>query len=235
MLYRSTELSGLDGVDATAFARLRIRTVYDLRTDAERAARPDRLPTGTCYVVVDVLKGTSEATPMQLIALLADPAAAGEVLGNGRAVVLFQRKYREFVSLESARLGYGRLFSDLAEARNRPALFHCFTGKDRTGWAAAALLMLLDVPDELVMKDFLLSNTRLLPGFRPTLDRFEAQGGDPQLLRPLIGVRPEYLAAAVDEMRRSFGTVGRYFSEGLGVDAATQRAVRAALVEDATS
>ena len=49
-LYRSTDLSRLAGPDVPAFAELGIRSVYDLRTAGERAARPgpaargDRLP-----------------------------------------------------------------------------------------------------------------------------------------------------------------------------------------------
>ncbi len=63
LLYRSSELSRLDGADAAAFARLRIRAVYDLRTEGERTAQPDRLPPGTEHVVVDVIRDSADATP----------------------------------------------------------------------------------------------------------------------------------------------------------------------------
>jgi protein-tyrosine phosphatase len=123
------------------------------------------------------------------------------------------------------------LFSDLTHEEHRPALFHCTTGKDRTGWAAAAMLMLLGVPDDLVMKEYLLTNAQLLPAEKPLIDRFRAQGGDPDVIRPVVGVAPEYLEAALGEMRKEFGTIEGYFSEGLQVDEAAQTALRAALVE----
>ena len=44
LLYRSTQLDQLAGADLAAFAALGIRSVYDLRTETERTARPDRLP-----------------------------------------------------------------------------------------------------------------------------------------------------------------------------------------------
>ena len=54
--------------------------------------------------------------------------------------------FRDFVRLPSARRAYGRLFRDLARDDHRPAPVHCSTGKDRTGWAAAAFLLLMGVP-----------------------------------------------------------------------------------------
>lgn len=135
--------------------------------------------------------------------------------------------------MPSALTGLRQLFSEFAQPDRRPALFHCTTGKDRTGWAAAALLMLLDVSDNDVMDDYLLTNDELLPELEPVFDRFEAAGGDPALLRPMLGVQEEYLAAALDEMRQRFGTIEGYFTNGLQLDAATQDALRAALDDGA--
>jgi len=231
LLYRSVDLGRLHGDDAAAFGRLGVRTVFDLRTEVERSARPDLLPPGTGYVIADVLRDSFNPTPDQLANLLADPAAARQAFGDGKAAAFFVQAYREFVSLGSARTAYGRLFSDLTQDEHRPALFHCSTGKDRTGWAAAALLLLVGVPDAIVMEDFLLSNERLRPMVAPLLDRFRERGGDPDLLLPLMGVQREYLQSALDEMRRSFGTVERYFADGLGVDAAAQDELQTAFVE----
>jgi protein-tyrosine phosphatase len=231
LAYRSTELDKLAGADMTAFAALGIRSVYDLRTEAERTMQPDRVPPGTEYVVVDVFKDSTDAAPAQLFKVLSDPKAAEEMLGGGKGQALFESGYREILRLASARAAYHRLFSDLTDEAHRPALFHCTTGKDRTGWAAAALLMLLGVPDDLVMKDYLLTNAELLPAEKPVLDRFRALGGDPDVLTPVVAVAPEYLDAALGEMRKQFGTIEAYFAEGLKLDGAAQQALRAAFVD----
>lgn len=97
--------------------------------------------------------------------------------------------------------------------------------------AAAALLTLLGVPDELVMKEYLLTNAQLLPTEQPLIDRFRAQRGDPAVIGPLLGVAAEYLEAARDEMRQELGTVEEYFSEGLKIDEGAQKALRAAFVK----
>jgi protein-tyrosine phosphatase len=39
-------------------------------------------------------------------------------------------------------------------------------------------------------------------------------------------VRKEYLDAAFDEMEKNYGTIEKYFSEGLGINAEQQQALR---------
>jgi protein-tyrosine phosphatase len=231
LLYRSADLSRIARRDAAALARLGIRTVYDLRSAGERLAQPDRLPPGSAYVVADVLGDAPGMTPAEFATLFEDPAAARAALGGGRSATFFVDAYRGFVRLDSARAAFRHLYVDLAGGARTPALFHCTTGKDRTGWAAAALLVLLDVPDDAVMEDYLVSGPRLLPLVRPVVEAFAARGGDPELLWPLVGVRPEYLEAALDEVRRLFGSMEGYFAEGLGLDAPTREVLRGMLLE----
>ncbi|MDD6717458.1 MAG: tyrosine-protein phosphatase, partial [bacterium] len=48
-LYRADGLSGLSEGDIAWFRRLNIRTIMDLRSTAEQAARPDRVPEGVRF------------------------------------------------------------------------------------------------------------------------------------------------------------------------------------------
>jgi protein-tyrosine phosphatase len=232
-LYRSVELSHLHGDDLAAMARLGIRTVFDLRTAAEREAEPDVLPPGAEQIVCDVLADEKGAAPATLYKVLGDPAAAREMLGGGKATQLFERGYRETVGLPSALSAYRMFFETTARDERRPALFHCTTGKDRTGWAAASTLLFLGVSQEDVLHDYLLSNRDLLPALKTVYEHFRAAGGDPHLLDPVFGVDEAYLRAALDEMTQRFGSIEGYFSDGLRIDQATQQALREALVDRA--
>ena len=232
-LYRSVELNHLHGDDLRSMEALGIRTVFDLRTEDERKAQPDVVPAGAEEVVCDVLAGDKQTAPAQLYQVLGDPVAAGKMLGGGKAVALFEHGYRQTVGLPSALTAYRTFFETIARDARRPALFHCTTGKDRTGWAAASTLLFLGVAEDDVFHDYLLTNRDLLPALKPLFDKFAAAGGDPQLLEPVLGVEPAYLHTAIDEMRTRFGSVEGYFTDGLGLDAATQRALRRALVEPA--
>ena len=227
-LYRSTDLSRLSGPDVPAFAGLGIRSVYDLRTPGERAAAPDLLPDGAGYFPLDVLADSTMAVPANLGALLTDPPAASVALAGSSVTELFDAAYREMIALPSARAAYRALFADLAVSDRRPALVHCTAGKDRTGWAAAALLLLLGVSEDDVMSEYLLTNDLLLPALQPVFDQFRDAGGDPTVLVAVFGVAPEYLAAGLDEMTGRFGSIEGYFSAGLGLDALTIHALREA-------
>ena len=128
--------------------------------------------------------------------------------------------------MPSAKHSYRTLFLSLADQQKLPAVFHCTTGKDRTGWAAAALLLLLDVPKETVMEDFLASNKYTLPQFQHAIDGFVAGGGDRDIPVAIFGVKKEYLEASFDEMEERYGTIENYFADGLGIDAKGQQVLR---------
>jgi protein-tyrosine phosphatase len=159
-----------------------------------------------------------------------DPEAARRGLGDGRAEALWIDQYRRFVTLPSAHRVYGRLFRDLARVDHRPALVHCSGGKDRSGWAAASLLLLLDVEPDVVMADYLLGGWHEHERAAAMVRALTERGGDPDLWRPIFTAEARYLEAALDEVRASFGSIEAYFAAGLAVDAAAQDALRAAFL-----
>jgi len=230
LLYRGGSLHGLSADQAGAVARLGLRSVYDFRTPRERRERPDQLAPGVSYLAVDVLGGSGHGLVAKLMRSAFDPGTAQEVLGNGQGVSLWLEQYRDFVRLESAALAFGRVFGEIADSARRPALCHCATGKDRTGWAAAALSLFLGVSFQDVMADFLLSNACLAPQLEQIAAQFSARGGDPELLDPLLRVRPAYLEVACEEVHLRFGTIEGYFADGLRLDTGQRRSLRDAFL-----
>lgn len=231
-VYRSATLARLQGDDVPAFAGLGIATVYDLRTVAERAASPDQLPAGVKILGLDVLADSTADVAASVGQLVTDPAGLAATLGEGRAEALMQESYRNIVSLPSALAAYRSFYLDLIDpARTGAALFHCTTGKDRTGWAAASLLLLLGVTEDDVHADYLETNTDLLPALQPILDAAAAKGVDTALLLPVLGVRSEYLDAALEEARAHFGSIEGYAREGLGLTPEHLRLLRDRFVD----
>jgi protein-tyrosine phosphatase len=233
LLYRSTDLRRADDATRASLEALGIRTIFDLRTVDERTLWPEdgRLPSATTYVTPDVLRDAPEASPARLAPLMESPAQVRELLADGRGERLFLRKYREFVNLTSARQAYHLVLSDLAIERNLPAVIHCTTGKDRTGWAVAVLLLLMGVPEQDVIDDYLASNVALEEANRSVTERFVALGGEPELLEPLMTAKLEYLQTALDEMRRGFGSIEGYVDAGLAIGPATRRRLRAIFID----
>ena len=226
LVYRSNQLSPISAEDMKKFAALGLKNDYDLRTESERTPSPDQLPEGVNNIWLDVLKDATGSAPTNLLALLQNPEEGNKELGDGKIEAVFIQSYRDFVSLPSAKKAYHELFTSLADKNKLPALFHCTTGKDRTGWAAAAFLTLLGVPMETVMEDYLRSNDYILPLYKEVIDGYVAGGGEPSIPQAIFGVKEEYLEASFDEMQTKYGSIEHYFSEGLGIDAAAQKNLR---------
>ncbi len=231
VLFRSVELGRLDDQDLTRLEQLRIETIFDLRTAAERDASPDRA-IGAQEIVLDVLAGDDQSAAAALPEIVRNPEKAGELLGDGRGAELLRDAYRQLIELPSAKESYSRFFTELAGEAELPALFHCTTGKDRTGWAAASTLLFLGVSEEDVYHDYLLTNEQLLPALEPMMAEFARAGGDPELLRPVLGVDRAYLATAIELMKSDYGTIGGYMSDGLGLDDELLDALRSRLLSD---
>lgn len=231
VVFRSTDLSRLTDTDRETLDALQITTVFDLRTAAEMERRPDRLPDGAVHVGLDVLADREDASvAAALPELVANPEVVAKELSDGRAEQYLLGSYRDFVSMSSAASSYRRMATGIAHGEV-PALVHCSAGKDRTGWAAASLLLFAGADEDDVFADYLRTNELLLPTFEPLFARFREVGGDPAVLIPLLGVQPNYLEAALDEMTNRYGTIEQYFAEGLRLDDDTLQALRTRLVE----
>ncbi|RKN77252.1 tyrosine-protein phosphatase [Streptomyces klenkii] len=214
VLYRTSELSKLTDADVAKLRRLGIRTDYDLRSPGERAKAPDRIPEGTRYVVADVNGGDVTEVPTT-------PEQAVELMTAGG---------RAYVSLESARTAYGALFRDAADPGAQALMYHCNAGKDRTGWASAALLTALGVDRETVMRDYLATNEYRAKEVAAILAPLSPH--DAAVLRPVLEARPEFLNASFTEVEDRYGTFGDYLRKGLGLDDRVLTGLRNALLTD---
>jgi protein-tyrosine phosphatase len=214
VLYRSGQLD--QDPHAGPLGELGLSVVFDLRGSDEVQVAPDRLPADVELVHLDVLADSRERIATHLADLLTEPKLVEESLRSGAVEDHYRSTYRNLVLLDSARSAYAELFTRLASI-DAPALFHCTAGKDRTGWAAAALLTLLGVDDRTVTQDYLLSSAPVLASFRPVFDRFEQVGGDPAVLVPVFAVTEEYLDAARGAVQEHFGDVEGWFRDGLGL------------------
>ncbi|WP_219817101.1 tyrosine-protein phosphatase [Arthrobacter sp. GMC3] len=236
LLYRSASLAKLDGSGEAAFTKLNITTVYDFRTAAERHGALDHVPEGTRIVWLDVVADAPNNVAASIPKLIADPAALESMLGAGRADEYLADANREFVSMPSARTAYRKFFLDLIDERRIGAgLFHCTTGKDRTGWAAISFLLLLGASEDDVRADYLETNTDLAPALQPMLDALEAKGVNIGLLQPILRVCDSYFDAALNEMRSKYGTIEGYARTGLGLTDAQIGALRVRFIHTPTT
>ena len=214
-LFRSDHLAALTPEDARTFQQLGVTRTFDFRGTGERAAVPYDLPGVTQHAL------PIEPTVVQRMKDLLD---AGETVTPAHTVELMQHTYRAFVHDNAAR--FGTLFAHLLDS-DAPLVFHCTAGKDRTGFAAALILLALGVPRELVMQDYLLTNDYY------RMPVFEQARVPPEVLNVLWRVQAEFLDAALHAVEQDYGGVDRYLARELGVRGPERRRLAELYLEPA--
>ncbi|WP_031156616.1 tyrosine-protein phosphatase [Streptomyces xanthophaeus] len=223
LVYRADALSKLTPSDVSTVAGLRLTKVVDFRIPMElQYDGPDKLPAGltaTSRPVSDLgLYGT-------LVGAISsgDPIKQEQMLGGGRAEAYMRDIYRTFVTSPENRAQFATTLREIADGKQGPLLYHCTSGKDRTGWTSYVLLRALAVPQGTAERDYLASNT-----FRAAYDAQLRAGlkqsgrmQNPDLLIPLQEVRQDYLDAATDRLEADYGSFYAYLTEGLGLDLRT--------------
>ncbi|MEU4652625.1 tyrosine-protein phosphatase [Streptomyces sp. NPDC023723] len=213
VVYRSDAWDKLTDADLAKLRRLGIDTDYDLRMASERTAAPDRLPGGVRYVVADVLGGSSPLTAMPTTA-----EDAAQMMIDGE---------KSMVSGDTAKTAYSTVLGGIA-ADAEGSVYHCTAGKDRTGWASAALLTALGVPRATVLADYLASNDYRAEANAAALAALPA--AQAAVYKPMLDVRAEYLNAGFEEVEDAYGSFGAYEKQALGLDAKELRHLKSELL-----
>jgi protein-tyrosine phosphatase len=214
VVYRSGDLSKLTAADLAELKRLGVATVYDLRTDSEVAAQPDQVPAGAKDIRENVLGAASTSSFNA-----ATPAEAFAVMVNAEVTM---------VDADSAKSSYHAVLTGIADSYRGSVVYHCTAGKDRTGWASAALLTALGVPAETVMADYLASNDYNAASNAATLASLPAAYA--AIYKPLLAVDPAYLNSGFSEVQKQYGSFGSYLKQGLGLDAHTLNRLKSQLL-----
>ncbi len=228
MLFRSDSLANLDDADLAYLEKLQLSAVTDFRSDSERAEAPDRLPQQSPAIAYRTLAINNPAV---------DVAELGRKLYSGqlsRAELVALTDRTGYINDAAVSRMWGQWVRDMAEPGALPHLFHCTAGKDRTGFAAAIVLLTLGVPRDDVMQDFLLSNEYLAAKIEENVQKIQAHSAvevDAEVLRQVLGVSPHSLEGAIQAMEAKYGSIDGYIEQGLGIDAATRVKLQTLLLE----
>lgn len=213
-LFRSDSLAKLRGEDWDRFLALGIGTVIDLRYDWEIAAR-GRVPDHPSFAYHHL---SVEHRPY-------DQPSLGPEVETGPFLA---ERYMEVAHDGVEELG--RALRAIAAAQDRPTVFHCTSGKDRTGLLAALVLGLVGVSEADIIKDFALTELateRLLADWRA-----DHPGQEPTW--PGYGRAPEdVMRIFLADLTQRYGSVPGYTADLLGIDDEVVAALRRNLLEPA--
>jgi protein-tyrosine phosphatase len=128
---------------------------------------------------------------------------------------------------------YARMFREILDIEDARILVHCAAGKDRTGFAAAIILLALGVPRPVVMRDYMLTARFYDP--LSELDRlrqkYGMEGMEAASVLPMLEVHEDYLARALQVIEQDYDSLETYLGEALGLGASDLAELRRRYVE----
>ena len=209
-LLRSGELYHISESDKN---RLReeynLKTVIDLRSAEERKCKPDTIMAEVEYYHVPVVDEDVQviSNREQFVKMLAGlPDDIEEYM---------IRQYRNLCMDQLVLKQYARFIDILFRQEKGAVLWHCGTGKDRTGIGAAFLLSLLGVEEDVIYEDYLRTNRYMEPKLvymqRLVQTWPEADEKMTEKLPIIYNVKEEYLAAVFETVKKTYGSMEKFF------------------------
>lgn len=216
-LFRSDSLAELSDSDMDRLAALGLRSIFDLRHQNERNEKPNRI-------------GQNWSAHTHAIGFY--PHGAANLMERIKNRDISHEEVSETLKLMYSKLPvdqashYTSLLKKLVAPGALPALIHCTSGKDRTGFASAVILLALGVERDTIMTDYTLTNQ-----FRRDLTFMLGEGADPAVVRVVQGAEAEYLSAAFNTIDTVWGSNTEYLRKGLEFSVQEQEQLQAVLLE----
>jgi protein-tyrosine phosphatase len=214
VFYRSNPLNDLSEADWQTISGLNIYRIIDLRTPDEIDGAEDSIPTGTLWTNINIY-GTQGPVPSPFWG------------SPSEAIAFMETGYRYFVTDSVQCAAIRNVLLTLANDPG-PVLWHCSGGKDRTGWIAALLQSIAGIESEIIMQDYLATNTYTSDLIEST--KIYLQGKYPdwntETMDALLGVKASYLEAGFTQINSTYGTMTEYLTQGIGISAEDIDALR---------
>ncbi|MEM1110916.1 MAG: tyrosine-protein phosphatase [Pseudomonadota bacterium] len=218
-LFRSGQLSRLTSRDVDTLAGLGLDLVCDFRREDEQQIEPSRLPGERTPRVVSlpIVPGSNSAFFEQ---------GERELHGRETMVAFMEEVNRDFV--EGQAETYARMFEEILATDEARFLVHCAAGKDRTGFAAALVLLALGVSEQLIMQDYMLTGQFYSPEREVARlrEKYGLEDMAAEAILPMLEVHRGYLQRALDTINQQYGDTRTYLSEVLHVGESEREELR---------
>ncbi len=227
VLYRAATLAEPSRADLRGLEKLRLATLIDFRSAAEKEQEPDQLPNTMNFKLVEI--PTLDDGNKAMVGEIMERIDSGNFDGFDPDALMLEAN-RQFASTFTPQ--FRQFMQTVLDADGAPIAWHCSAGKDRTGFAAAILLRVLGVPQDVVMQDYMASREHALDTRRSQLLLLRVFKGEEAVdkLTVLMGVEEAWLNAAFEQIDTTWGSFDNYVRDGLGLTEADIAQLRAALL-----
>ena len=149
--------------------------------------------------------------PMYLVKMIAGIAEESDITGS----------YTMYLKSEFGRNGFRLFFKSILETEKGAVLWHCLTGKDRTGIGAALLLQILGADWDTILMDYEVSNLYFADRIEYMEKALKEEGYSDVAIAKTVGmmagIHPDMLIRAWDYMKAEYGSVEGYIKDVLGL------------------
>ena len=195
---RADALHDLTAEDVEALLALGLRTVIDLRSDAEIARQPSAF-------------AGHETVRYHHIPLFDDLAPVDAMMLEKDS---FDLSARYVDAADRCRPAIARVATTIATAGTGVVLFNCTAGKDRTGIVAAMLLSLAGVDSEKIAADYALTASIAGALMEKLKTHAMARGLDEFVSSRLLSSEPAAMLTFLRHMEDRYGGFQNYLADG---------------------
>lgn len=212
--YRSDSLSTLTNKDLKYLEALNLKKILDFRSEQEAEYEKDKSIKDVEYInisaipIKDNLNGNFNGN-LDMAYLLKNSSSF--LSNNNDSINFLEDSYKDMVFENKA---FKALLEILKEDDIRPFVYHCKSGKDRTGIGSALILLLLGVPMDKVKEDYLASNIYRKNYNDSTLEKYKAYLDTEDkitIFKIIMEVKEEYFNAAFNKIFSKYETIEDYF------------------------
>lgn len=227
-LYRSGTLAEASPRDLEDLRRLQLHSLVDFRSTTEKDEEPNRLPQPPGFEVVEIptLDGGDHAVADEIMRRIEE----GDFDDFDPDSFMLQAN-RSFADAFTPQ--FASFLQTVINASGEPVAWHCSAGKDRTGYAAAILLRILGVPQNVILDDYALSKEYSLAARQKELMLLRLFKGEEAAtkLAVIMGVEKPWLEAGFAQIDEIYGSFDTYVTEGLGLSQSDIQQLRQTLLE----